>query len=877
MKTRRGDLPLPDWGPYTKAHAGVSHLPDLDSGLRFDLSVFPGFYRRRQVPPNVNTDSGAYAWKARPDLQAYTYRHALNDLKTLYADITYCTHDSGRAIETRLVNFTSYPQQLCLHWLASIHFPETGPGHQPPLRPARVKLPPGAVWIDGTSYTSLTLHEDSPLRHLPDNAGIWGEVRGHGFVNGSGLGSGFGSKPGHHVEYQLPQGFKSSGTVLMIRYRMAAGRQTKLRVTGAYQAERALAGTGDFQFAILPHGPSGGQSFRIRPEFGAELEINGCVLVANASVEKVTVDQPPLNYRPVLTHRAVENELLLRYDSIAGTYGLGWEADSSEVREWLSDHIDHDFGFFTHEHVQRTIDRGGERHYTNVFVRPVFLAPGETRTLHGFVCHDDKPERATARLRQWRLHRPVTSPMPLPTHTESGRHLLPGVERLSAMLSTNVVYPVRRFGRYIRHYTPGRWWDSFYTWDSGFIGLGLLELDAGLSAENLACYLTEPSEDSAFVHHGSPLPVQIYQLHELWNRTRDPALLRRFFPGARRMHRFLVGRTEGSRTRTLASGLLRPWDYFYNSGGWDDYPPQKHIRGTPLTAVTTPVVNTAHAIRTAKILSNLAVIIGEPTGEFDADIHNLTDALQRHSWNPASSWFSYVLHDEAGNPTGPLLHESGEDYNRGLDGIYPLAAGICTPQQETLFLQRLRDRTVFWTDCGLSTVDQSAPYFTTDGYWNGAVWMPHQWFIWKTLLDMGEGPLAWQIARTALETWNREVLTTGCCFEHFIIRTNRGAGWHQFGGLSSPILSWFTAYFRPGSLTGGHDMLILDKICDTSGLRAQLRLAASPQKFPVVLAVVPGATTATWNDAQVPVRMLHPGTLEIRLPCGAGDGILVVK
>jgi len=43
------DLRLPAWGPYTKKYTGISHLPDLASGLRFDLSVFPGYYRRQAL------------------------------------------------------------------------------------------------------------------------------------------------------------------------------------------------------------------------------------------------------------------------------------------------------------------------------------------------------------------------------------------------------------------------------------------------------------------------------------------------------------------------------------------------------------------------------------------------------------------------------------------------------------------------------------------------------------------------------------------------------------------------------------------------------------------------------------------------------------
>ena len=40
---------------------------------------------------------------------------------------------------------------------------------------------------------------------------------------------------------------------------------------------------------------------------------------------------------------------------------------------------------------------------------------------------------------------------------------------------------------------------------------------------------------------------------------------------------FFTGQAGGSTTADLQSGLLRTWDYFYNSGGWDDYPPQKAV------------------------------------------------------------------------------------------------------------------------------------------------------------------------------------------------------------------------------------------------------------------------------------------------------------
>ena len=83
-----------------------------------------------------------------------------------------------------------------------------------------------------------------------------------------------------------------------------------------------------------------------------------------------------------------------------------------------------------------------------------------------------------------------------------------GGQLMRAVLCTNVVYPVYTRGQYIRHNTPGRWWDSLYTWDSGFIGMGLAQFSARRGFDCLNAYLTPPGDDeAAFIHHGSLLPA----------------------------------------------------------------------------------------------------------------------------------------------------------------------------------------------------------------------------------------------------------------------------------------------------------------------------------------------------------------------------------
>ena len=79
--------------------------------------------------------------------------------------------------------------------------------------------------------------------------------------------------------------------------------------------------------------------------------------------------------------------------------------------------------------------------------------------------------------------------------------------------------------------------------------------------------------------------------------------------------------------------------------------------------------------------------------------------------------------------------------------------------------------------------------------------MPYQWMFFKSALDAGLADFAYRIADTVLTLWQNECTESYCCFEHFMIESRRGAGWHQFSGLSSPIVQLFSAYYRPGTLT----------------------------------------------------------------------------
>lgn len=886
------DLRLPAWGPYTKRYMGFSHIPDIKSGLRFDLSVFPGLYRRNVNIPNVMWESGYHPWLAAADFSFVSHRHEVVGKDQVYTDIDFCRlDDQSVLVRAHSVNQTDEPQNLVLHYMASLHFPPLRIYSPERIQPDRVDLPEGAVWVDALSYSDLRRARFDPRANLSEDGHIYGEVRDHGFVDGQGLGRGFGQNEGDTVTYEVAVGRPIAGAQLLLRYRLAQGARVRLRFGGLSSAEQTLDGDGDFTVLQLPVGdlPSGVARMTITSLGGAATEIDGFVLASAGSAAQARFLPVLWNPTPQRLPGPRPDTLILKYDDVEDCYGLAWGAQPFDVREFLCDELDSFMRLKVHEHVQTTLRGQGDGHYTNIFMRPLFIAARSERVIYGLVCNGERQQvgRCLAAF-------DPTSPELEAVHAAARRRALTlpaspageryrfSQERMAATLLTNVVYPVRTRGTWIRHHCPGRWWDCLYTWDSGFIGLGLLELDVQRAIDCLNAYMTEPGErDAAFIHHGSPVPVQFPLFLELWNRTQDRDLLAHFYPRLQQYHRFLAGRLGSSTTRTLGSNLLRTWDYFYNSGGWDDYPPQKQVHARGLEASVTPVINSAQAILTAQILHMMARALGEPVDEYDRDVAMFSQALQRHSWDQASGYFGYVRHDDEGKPAGILRHESGANYNMGLDGAYPLIAGVCTAEQELRLLGSLMSGRHMWCRCGISTVDQSAPYYRDDGYWNGAVWMPHQWYVWKALLDLGKADEAYRIARTALDVWRAEVESSYNCFEHFLVQSGRGAGWHHFGGLSAPVLSWYGAYHRPGRLTTGLHAWVeaLAVAADHTALTARLELHGQARHTPVVIAALAGGRRylATWNGQPVPFQERYPGILEIALPAGDGAGELVVQ
>ena len=780
------DLSLSDWGPYSSRTFGISHIHSKEHGNILDIVLMGGFYRRPLAVPDARRPSGGIPWKCSSDLKYYSYRQQIEWKDKVYYDLefTECANNI-HYLRCKLVNNTNQSCELAAQILARMI----------PLQ------------------SSLCLCNEA-LEII------------HPLLEGCGL---------HSDMMNSKEEFSASTVIQGTCYTVNAGELVlfKSKTTFENKDLYLVKKLENDSLVTVQLPPCDKACFEYIPK---EKEIINRLLVLPRGIPvKLTFVKQD---NKVDWEQVEAGKYIINFNDNGDYYGIVSLEKPSHHRNYLSKdmlqtYIYKDYVLQKH-YADAIFEYGGTDGGFSIAVQPL-LVPGKSEKNVDFIIYNGTKDEVLELLKKEEI--PT-----IPSYQSINLPASPfnfSLERMASVVMTNVVFPIRCDGEFVRNHTPGRLWNSLYTWDSGFIGLALLDLDYQRAIENLNAYLsTKDNTTNAFVLHGTPVPMQIFLLFEIWNRSCDINMLKHFYPRVKRMYDYLAGHTPGSKTRSHCNEpLICTWDYFYNSGGWDDYPPQWERFTYPEKYNVIPAISSSCVIRAAKIMKLLAQVIDEATDIYDKDIEELTSSLQKYSWDEECGYFSYVNVDKDGNPDGFFRYIDGSNYNMGLDGTSPLIADAVTKEQKNILWEKVQSPEHLWSNAGISTVDVSASYYTPDGYWNGCVWMPHQWLLWKAALNDGMANFAEKIAKTALKLWEKETQRHYCCFEQFTVSNSTGNGWHHFSGLSSPIVCWHRAYFEEFALTAGYDVIVLQqnknswelKIAGNKSDKTSLILGGQPQ------------------------------------------------
>ena len=800
------DVNFGKWGPFNKNYYGILHVADSSSGTTFNVEVFPGYYRRSVLTPITVADGGAKILKSNASLTEFTYRYELEWKDKVYCDVTYLVSNDKRVdITCKFVNNSSVHQTLNANACFSLQ-PQKEMLGSVPLgykKPTKPLLKGETYIIDAVDYEGVNLSEKLAKmsggllgeRVVPDSSGNFSTA-----ISGSCFYS-----PEHFLAYSLNgKKVKSLG----VRY-IAEKDATLTAVLDGKSYTIPLSKTNSYKYAGILVEETLAKTLTLIPNGAITLD---CVCYGD-NAQNVAFKKQPVNLSAKRTVYGVERDatdqpivksnkeyLKLHYKSVNKTYYVKWNYPLSLIRRFYCDDIGQMLNYRAQDNINHWWRGVGDGVYDNVLCKPVFLAPGETKEVTFTVIEGGLRQAKTAKpTKQTLLNDPYAF----------------SIETFRACVYLNNVYPIYSRRGYIHHDTPARFFNCLYTWDSGMIGIGLATTSFERAFDTLNAYLTPEGDiHSPFIMSGSTVPTQVLlykYLFDTYPEKRDK--LKPLYPMVKQIYSFYAGLNKNTEFKT---NLLTAFKLNYNSGGWDDYPPQRYLQLNEIDKTevenysdTVPVITTSITVLIAKILREIALYFGF-LNDYDETISLLSSSIEKYLWNEETGYYSYLVHDKQGNPKEFLKHPDGSDYNLGFDGAYPVVAGVSSEERRKRVLENVKDGML--TEYGLSVVDTRASYYKTNGYWNGSVWVPHAFILWASLLDQGEIELASNVALKHLNTWKKEVEESYNFYEHFLISANgRGAGVHNFSGLSSPMLNFYGAYFTKNFVSCGFETLILSK------------------------------------------------------------------
>lgn len=891
MKNSSNTMPL--WGPYSKKYMGISRVVDTDlpSGARFDFSVHPTVWNSSVPVPNVTYPSNYHLWSCKGDYSFYSYRYELMWKDMIYCDVSFSRIQNGAYLmRCEFVNNTDLKQNCILNGYSAMEYPK-------PFF-AKLTAPDHAVVINANDYENYTYANPRPWDTENPDGMAKGQFSDYHFTGGFGLGDRcenyhvpalglkpFGCEKGDSVSYAADiKGFNSP--VLTVRYRSATEGDAEFTLCGK---KIVFPHSEELAFAAFDLEKTDQIILQSLGTAGIELDV--LVVTEKGEQDRISVSLEKHGFVPEIKSEHCGRGICvsLYYPEEEQTYYILTNnektrqrtLDSGCLEDALPNRLSN--GDHTYDELRRTFSesfsekKSDEGFFHNVLVKSIFIDPNSKHTEYMVI--SEQPFAPLTDAEYEAVYKAAATPEDNGLN-ENGRKYTLSTDILRSTLLTNVVYPVYKHGQNVIHFTPGKRWDSFYTWDSGVIGVGVLEFSPEKAKYILETYLSdEDNRDFAFLLHGSLVPTQFAQYLEMLKRAEDKKPLFALYDKMMRYYRFLAGE-DGSTTAKFKNGLLTTYDYWYSCSGMDDYPAQVYMIDRQMMDKICPCISTSHIIRAAKIMKMVAEAIGreEDVQRLQQDIDHSTAALNALAWDEKCGYYSYTVYDENHQLCGYLRNEQGENMNKGMDGVYPLVAGAATPQRAARLLAHIKNPKEMWSKSGISAVDMSASYYFDDGYWNGNVWMSHQWFLWKTMFDMGEADFAYEIAKRALDMWKAETDFSYNTYECFGIKTQRGGWFHNFGGLSAPICVWANAYYKPGTVTTGFDVWTDHQYADENHAKLSFKYCGSAAAYTILVCLSDrNSFKVSLNGKELDFVQREPGIIEITLSGSVKEGEISIS
>lgn len=445
------------------------------------------------------------------------------------------------------------------------------------------------------------------------------------------------------------------------------------------------------------------------------------------------------------------------------------------------------------------------------------------------------PARATAVFRLEFLPRAATAAPPpvFPGQREFAADELPWLHQQWQAVHNQEYIQSFNGPHWTNRVIPAPQWGDFWLWDSGFVAWAAADFDP-VWAESIIAENPDPRRTGE-VGHGAFHPTMVLGLFKLYANSGDRTVLRRHYPHCRALTlKMLADCASPDRPGMISSD---------KGSGSDDNPCSCYCKDTVfpwgyrnplprnperLKLRRNDVELTAYALLLVRLLRLFAAELGheEDVTKYESTIRAIEAALEAH-WSEPDGCYLYSI---VGRP-GLLPIEWMGCFN-------PLFAGaVRDAGRQHRMLEKLTDTAKYWTERGLTPVPRDSELYRPDGYPNGSIWGPGQFYYWMAFYSIGRLDLATAIADRYSAMFEQEHQRTLMCWEHFAAETGHGTGNSRFSSFTLPVCSLRNSRRRYGYVQTGFNTLTDRREIDERG-NARLAFRTPFDPGPVSVSIV---------------------------------------
>ncbi|MEW6507746.1 MAG: trehalase family glycosidase [Bacteroidota bacterium] len=285
-------------------------------------------------------------------------------------------------------------------------------------------------------------------------------------------------------------------------------------------------------------------------------------------------------------------------------------------------------------------------------------------------------------------------------------------------------------------------------------------------------YRTGPYLNEQIIHNGeytSSAPWFNYINYEIYKVTGNKKFLKEAYESGKKFYNWFVARRDSNNNGLASWGGHAELESVRDArvAVWDKVGWASGFEG--------PDVNSM-LVMEEKSLAAMASILGfkEESNQWYNKSLLRSALINRFLWDDSTNFYYNVNKNDQS-----FTFKNNNDLKiKEIIGFLPMWAGAADQKRADKLLRTLLNKDEFWRKFGVPSLSAKDDYYNPIGYWNGPIWVPWQYLLFRGLIDYGYKNEAKQLAdKVMLNIINQ--LKTDHYFWEFYSADDFQAGWNK--------------------------------------------------------------------------------------------------